>query len=245
MCRMLIASGQLDVPKILDAFLKMTADENEKHERNDGKAYNHPDGWGLAYLDEGKCKIYKKETPIWDDEMLDKYREIKTGTIILHARRSSGTKASYENTQPFFRKAAGSEFVFTHNGSVMETLEYEDEYYPLGDTDSEMCFYYVLSALRREGPAGLPRHLKELNDYSAANFILMEYPTAIVNVQYKKDPLYYTMKLYKDDKSIMVSSETLQGYEDREWVRLGNEMLVTINLQTLEHKMESYANVDH
>ena len=238
-----MACGKLDCAKLMDAFLCMALGENEQHERNTEGIYNHPHGWGIAYLDDGKLKAYKNQMPIWEDPKFREYRGISSNVVIIHARHSSGTPARYENTQPFFRKASGKEYVFTHNGSIKEVLEYDSEFYPLGETDSEMFFYYLLTWLKRGGPEQLTEGLDSLSDFSAANVILMDYPAAFINVQHRKEPLYYTMKLFRDDDSFMVASEALPGFDGPEWQPIENNTLIRLDLKSLDYRMERHGDL--
>jgi hypothetical protein len=98
-----------------------------------------------------------------------------------------------------------------------------------------MLFYHVLSALNRSGEDALQGTLSRINDFTAANIILMNDDTAWVAVRHRKDPDYYTMKLYADDDRVIISSETLPGFDGSEWVPLSNGCLVRINLSTLEY----------
>ena len=93
MCRMLIAAGDFDMPALLDSFMKMATGTNERHERNADRIYDHPDGWGIAYLEDGRFRKYKKEVPVWEDDAFGTYRAVKSPAVLLHARRSSATKA--------------------------------------------------------------------------------------------------------------------------------------------------------
>jgi len=237
MCRMAIAVGEFNAAMILDDFLKMAKGENEKHERNKNQIYNHPDGWGIAYLDGGRFRIYKKEIPVWEDAEFAKFKNIKTDMMIMHARRSSSTKRAYENTQPFYRKLPGKEYVFCHNGTIKQRLESNPEFYPLGETDSESLFYYLLSSPEGRGEAAIHKNLLSLDNYTAANMILADAQSGFVAVQYTENPQYYTMKLYFTGDCLVISSEALPGFSDTKWHRLKNESLIEINFGTLEYKI--------
>ena len=242
MCRMLIAAGEFDTSVLLDAFMRMAKGENGKHERNRNCVYDHPDGWGIARLESDRFRKYKKEVTIREDDAFDKYRGIDSNAMMLHTRRSSSTKRRYENTQPFYRKMSGTEYLFCHNGSIREDLEYDGSLYPLGDTDSEMYFYYVLTALMRGGEDSLPAALCSIEKYSAVNMILMNNEAAHLAVQYSEDPEYYTMRLYDSGRCIIISSEELPAFGEAEWRRIDNMTLIRIDLQTLEIQMREYAD---
>lgn len=237
---MAIAVGEFDAALLLDGFMKMAKGENEKHERNRNGVYNHPDGWGIAYLDGGRFSKYKKEVPVWEDKEFEKFRTIKTSVTILHARRSSAAKRAYENTQPFYRKFPGNEYIFCHNGTIREQLTFGTEFYPLGETDSERLFYYLLSSARENNEGSLHERLLALKDYTAANMILSNTSTAYAAVQYSEKPAYYSMKLYFADNYLIVSSEVLPGFSDAKWRPLKNGSLIEIKLDALEYRIKEY-----
>ncbi len=239
---MVIAAGEFSKKLLFDGFLMMAKGENEVHERNEQGILDHPDGWGIAYLDNGRIKKYKKEIPVWEDETFDRYRSINTDLIVLHARRSASTKRSYDNTQPFYRKMAGAEYVFCHNGSIKQKLDYDVSFCPLGETDSEMYFYYMLTALTDMGSESLSSSLAAIGEYTAANVILMSSDAAYVAVQYSQMPKYYTMKLYHDGRCLVISSEVIPGFNNVDWQPLGNMVLVKIDLGTLEYELEQYGD---
>lgn len=238
MCRMIIAAGEFDISLLLDGFIKMAEGKNEKHERNQNTLYNHPDGWGIAYLAGVRFRIYKKEMPVWEDAAFGNFRNIKTNMMILHARRSSVSKRAYENTQPFYRKFPQNEYVFCHNGTVSQSLNFSPEFYPIGETDSEILFFNLLSSLAKDGSAGLLQNLFLLENYSAANIILADKNSAYIAVLYKEDKQYYTMKIYSADNCLIISSEILPGFDNEEWVPLTNKSIVELNFISLEYSIK-------
>jgi glutamine amidotransferase len=108
-----------------------------------------PDGWGVAFYTDNHVKVYKKaemltaETPVED--------ELKPSKIYLaHIRRSSGTVRSEANTHPFQQKYDNRDWIFAHNGALdVEGLQ-TGEFRPLGETDSERAFCYLLNEMKRE-----------------------------------------------------------------------------------------------
>jgi predicted glutamine amidotransferase len=243
MCRMAIAVGEFDASLVLDGFMMMAKGENEKHERNKNAVYNHPDGWGIAYLDGGRFSKYKKQVPVWEDDTFPRFRSIKTNALIIHARRSSSTKRAYENTQPFYRKLPGNEYVFCHNGTIRDIINFDEEFYPLGETDSERLFYYLLSSFNKLGKDALHMSLSSLSNHTAANMILANTQEAFVAVQYTENPAYYTMKLYFDRRCLVICSEILPGFYDARWQSLNNKSLVEINFSTLEYTIEELRKI--
>ena len=80
---------------------------------------------------------------------------IRSRVVVSHVRWASKGGVSYVNTHPFVRELYGYEWVFAHNGDVsgiMESSEFKLKYYfPVGDTDSEYAFCYIMDNLRELG----------------------------------------------------------------------------------------------
>jgi len=62
-----------------------------------------------------------------------------------------------ENTHPFVRELWGRYWIFAHNGTLENfSPQLEGYYRPVGSTDSERAFCYLLEALRRRFPDEQP-----------------------------------------------------------------------------------------
>ena len=115
----------------------------------------HPDGWGLAaYPDEsGSAVVFKEPIPGYDSQLaqfLCSYRELKSKIFIGHIRRATRGDIKLDNTHPFARCYAGREFTFCQNGTLSKRHSLKQvSYQPVGDTDSERVFCFLLSQLRR------------------------------------------------------------------------------------------------
>ncbi|MCX7914449.1 MAG: class II glutamine amidotransferase, partial [Thermodesulfovibrionales bacterium] len=122
--------------------------------RQKGKLNYH--GWGIAFYCDTAAAVYKEPLEANQSklsEFLKDYQEIKSNIFIGHVRfASSGVKA-YKNTHPFQRELNGRDFVFAHNGTLRG---YRDRlklgrFRPIGDTDSEYAFCYMLEMIEQEG----------------------------------------------------------------------------------------------
>jgi predicted glutamine amidotransferase len=130
-----------------------------------GKTGPHADGWGVA-LYEGKfARSFLEPTPACTSAMADFIRTnpIKTLQAIAHVRKKTRGRASLENTHPFKRVMWGRHWVFAHNGTLprikRRRLRWEA---PLGETDSEHAFCWLLEQLRVAFPGGYPRQPSKL-----------------------------------------------------------------------------------
>ena len=67
-------------------------------------------------------------------------------------------------------------------------------------------------------------------DYTGANFILASREKAWVGSYHRKNPLYYTMKLYDTEDSLVISSSKLESL-GKPTELLTNGTLIEINLK--------------
>ncbi len=76
--------------------------------------------------------------------------------VISHLRRAGprGAKREYVNTQPFVKEFYGRKFTFAHNGEVGRISRRKqfrlNEILPIGKTDSEWAFCYLLERVKEE-----------------------------------------------------------------------------------------------
>lgn len=133
-----------------------------------GKTGPHGDGWGIAFYEGKGCRMFHDPAPSSDSEiarLIQRY-SIKSRSVISHIRRATHGKVALENTHPFCRELWGRPWVYAHNGKLPGTRQLRPEHYrPVGTTDSERAFCWLLGRLRErfdEPPrrdATLWRHL--------------------------------------------------------------------------------------
>lgn len=115
----------------------------------------HPDGWGVGYYsDESKrATIFKESIPAHESQLvrfLIRYKGFYAKNFVAHIRNATRGTVTLDNTHPFNRYYDGREYLFTHNGSLSRSKRLSRLYFkPIGDTDSERAFCYLLTQLRR------------------------------------------------------------------------------------------------
>ncbi|ADC69217.1 glutamine amidotransferase class-II [Methanocaldococcus sp. FS406-22] len=118
------------------------------------RSEEHPNGWGIAFYPDGFVRLIKEPIKMNDALLAEcvRWTKIKSKIFIAHIRKASAGSESYVNTHPFIRRLDGREIAFAHNGTLLgyEDLEL-DGYYPIGETDSEYVFCYLLSQIGRRG----------------------------------------------------------------------------------------------
>jgi predicted glutamine amidotransferase len=115
----------------------------------------HPDGWGIAVHNDSHAdgfRIQKQARCAKLDEMFHEHAlEARGTTLVAHIRKKTVGPTSIDNTHPFRR----GRWVFAHNGTVKDTTHLRGHTSAerlaevRGDTDSELLFAHVLTALDR------------------------------------------------------------------------------------------------
>ena len=241
MCRLFLNVGQIVSKKTLVEYIGSCSDyvggiKLDVHERNETKLEQHKDGYGYAFIKDGHFEIRRFREPIFEQNPIDKILKLDTNVLFIHARQASpNIEINLKNNHPFYWYN-GDEYVFGHNGTIKSQIkDYDDrKFFLKGTTDSEKYFYTLLTKMR-ENEWQIDKHLienmLEFWDYTAANFILASPKKAWVGVFYRKDPLYFTMKLYKTENSIVVSSSNLPSLGSPT-EKLRNGSLIEIDVES-------------
>ncbi len=123
----------------------------EEFASHGGIKAHHTDGWGLAFYDGSFAQIFHEAEPSAYSEWMSFLQKHQTPTrrMISHIRHATVGECSLKNTQPFSRELGGKRHVFCHNGNL-ENIHSKlklDRFKPIGETDSEYAFCYLMSAL--------------------------------------------------------------------------------------------------
>ena len=132
-----------------------------------GKTGPHADGWGLALYDGKFAHTFLEPAPACESPLATFLRQtpIKTLLALAHVRKKTRGPTSIENTHPFVRVLWGRHWVFAHNGTLPRIRERKlGAETPIGDTDSEHAFCWMLETLRKSFPGGYPRSARALWD---------------------------------------------------------------------------------
>lgn len=112
----------------------------------------HPHGWGVAYYVAGSPHIIKNVDSAVEDKIFARVSGVVSShTVVAHIRKATLGEHSIVNTHPF----QYGPWVFAHNGHIHEFDKYRDQLFALvspslqrfilGDTDSEILFYIMLT----------------------------------------------------------------------------------------------------
>lgn len=128
-----------------------------------GDTDHHKDGFGIAFFEPSQCgataglRLFHDDKPSYNSPIADLINTypIKAINVICHIRKATQGKVCLANTHPFIREVWGEQWAFAHNGQLangfLATLPPVTAYYrPVGNTDSEMAFCYILNRLKTE-----------------------------------------------------------------------------------------------
>lgn len=115
----------------------------------------HPDGWGVGYYVQGTPHLIKSSHSSAIDSSLFKKVSgvVSSQTVLAHLRKTTQGTNNLLNTHPF----QYGQWVFAHNGNIKDFSAVRDKIqsqvlpelkrFILGETDSELIFYFILSHL--------------------------------------------------------------------------------------------------
>lgn len=150
MCELLGLSLKAeDTPRISFRAFRSRAEGDSPSTRN-------RDGWGIAWYPDGRAAaVFKEAIPANTSPLtsfIGQYERFRSRTFIAHVRRASRGGVAYRNTHPFCRELHGREYTFAHNGTLRgaEVVD-TGTFRPVGETDSERLFCYILSVIHNLG----------------------------------------------------------------------------------------------
>lgn len=120
--------------------------------RRGGLTDHHADGWGIAFFEKGGVRLFLDEAPSAHSKVAEFIRTypIKSTNVIAHIRKATQGEVNLGNVHPFQREMWGRQWIFAHNGNLDTFAPAKGQYYrPVGSTDSERAFCFMLESLRQ------------------------------------------------------------------------------------------------
>lgn len=115
-----------------------------------GRTGPHKDGWGMAMYRGSSVWAIHDPRPSADSDMAEvmSRTSLKCDIVISHIRQANVGVVSLPNTHPFSRLLWGKTWSYAHNGQLegSESLPI-GRHYPLGTTDSERAFCWIIEQL--------------------------------------------------------------------------------------------------
>ena len=115
-----------------------------------GKTDAHADGWGIGFFENRALRLFVDERSAADSPMARFLRSapIKSRNTIAHVRKANVGAVLLRNAHPFSRELWGRQWLFAHNGEVPAFQpELTGRFLPVGDTDSEIAFCWLMQSL--------------------------------------------------------------------------------------------------
>ncbi|MCI0400173.1 MAG: class II glutamine amidotransferase [Gammaproteobacteria bacterium] len=132
-----------------------------------GRTGPHRDGWGIGFYEGRGCRLFHDPNASAESHVarLVQSYEIKSKIIISHIRKANRGRVCLENTHPFVRELWGYSWTFVHNGQLKGVKKLPLSFYrPIGTTDSEHAFCWMLDQIR-ERFGNVPRRAGALWDF--------------------------------------------------------------------------------
>ncbi len=111
----------------------------------------HSDGWGIAFFEGKGTRLFLDPQPSCTSPIAELVRAypIRSKNVIAHIRKATQGSIGLENTHPFMRELWGRYWIFAHNGNLIDFAPTLDgSFLPVGLTDSERAFCWILQKLR-------------------------------------------------------------------------------------------------
>lgn len=115
-----------------------------------GITSDHSDGFGIAFFEDKACRLFVDNQSAVESPIAELVRNypIKSRNVIAHIRKATQGNINLENSHPFSRELWGRQWIFAHNGDLKDFLpELSGRFTPVGNTDSERAFCYLLDQL--------------------------------------------------------------------------------------------------
>lgn len=152
-----------------------------------GRTGPHTDGWGIAFYEERACRTFHDPRPSADSEIARFVQKfpIKSCVAISHIRQATHGRVCLANTHPYVRELWGRHWCYAHNGKLPGVKKLPLRFYrPVGTTDSEHAFCWMLDQIRQrwERPPRrasslfrmIQRLCDELRSYGTFNLLLSD-----------------------------------------------------------------------
>ncbi|TNH12866.1 class II glutamine amidotransferase [Testudinibacter sp. TR-2022] len=190
-----------------------------------GLTDSHADGFGIGFFEDKGVRLFHDDKASATSPVADLVRNypIQSKNVIAHIRKATQGPILLANTHPFMREMWGQYWLFAHNGNLKGFQPNEGQYYrPVGTTDSEAAFCYLLETLRQkfDHAPSLEQIFTEVNliaqevrQYGLLNFLLsngdwlIAHTGSLLHYIVRKAP-FGEAKLVDDDVQIDFASVT-------------------------------------
>jgi predicted glutamine amidotransferase len=203
MCRLLLVKAQTEFD--IDEHLRGLAIISKQSKEYQGH------GWGCAYLENGRWKLYRNIKPVWEDDLS---RFGKTTLLVGHARSAFKDEGiAVENNMPFY----DDPYVFIFNGELRGVRISE-----LGRIGAEKIFNFIKRFNHGDMLAAITTGTEIIEKQSryvrAMNIVIADKTRAYVASLFNEDPKYFTLHYSQTPEALLIASDPLPGA--RKWQKI-------------------------
>lgn len=116
------------------------------------RAEEHKDGFGIAFFEDRGLRLFIDPESARASPVAAMVRDypIRSRHVIAHIRKATVGAVALQNCHPFVRELWGRYWVFAHNGDLKNlNLPLHGQFRPVGDTDSEHAFCWLMQELAK------------------------------------------------------------------------------------------------
>lgn len=158
---------------------------------------NQSSGWGFGwYPNDDYSAFVIKDTTLNDDKLSNNISDLNNfrSTTFICKTKCAAKNYTLHDLQPFSWRFAGKDWLFMHNGDVKKSELKKvhttglDFLTPLGNTDSELLFCYLLGKIRLSGAKEISelhgktilKWLTEIESFGTMDLVLSDRKTLLV-----------------------------------------------------------------
>ena len=194
-----------------------------------GKTGPHSDGWGITFYEGKGCRTFRDPQPSCESRVAQLVKDypIKSLAVICHIRQANRGGVALENTHPFTREVWGKHWTFAHNGQLTDYHSLTTGFYtPIGETDSELAFCWLLQHIRDRFPVKpddmqkvfhfIAARCNQLRQFGVFNMLLSDgdfvfaYCSSNLHYLVREAPFGHA-QLIDEDVTINFANETLDS----------------------------------
>jgi glutamine amidotransferase len=137
----------------------------------------NPDGWGAVFYEQNDAYVFREPRPASNSKLANLLGQcgVESRLVLSHIRRATTGPIELRNTHPFTREIHGRLHSFAFNGDIPNVFDLDltlDQYCPIGETDGEFAFCWLLEQLLSRVDNGGWKHtvsiLKSVGEQLAA-----------------------------------------------------------------------------
>ncbi len=211
MCRILFAKSE--GPFAIGSFIEPFAELSRTSREYQGH------GWGCAWLDKGKWRLYHNINPVWEDD-LNQFSE--TSLLLVHARSAFRDEGIIvENNMPF----SDGKSIFIFNGEL-RGVKIKSE----GRIGAEKIYNYIRLFDKGDKQVAVDKAVdiikKRSNYIRAMNIIMSDGDQHLLSTNYNEAPDYFQMHQKQANNVNLVCSQPFPGEND--WQPIVNNSTIKL-----------------